>query len=58
MAASANQSALELFRELAGVPDEQADLVKGALLIAQAEYPKLDRSGCRRQLQETERGSW
>lgn len=42
--------ALEEFRALAGAPEAAIDLVEGALLVAQLEYPELDRSAYRRQL--------
>lgn len=44
--------ALEMFRLAAGLPDEQLDAVEGALLIAQAEYPGLDRAAYRGRLGE------
>lgn len=47
--------ALELFRRAARLPDEQLDAVEGALLIAQAEYPGLDRAAYRRRLEEMSR---
>jgi len=48
----ATENVLELFRTAASLPDEQIDLVEGALLIAQGEYPKLDRTVYRRRLEE------
>jgi len=47
-----SENALEVFRRAVSVPEEGLDLVEGALLIAQAEYPHLDRSAYRRQLEE------
>ena len=52
MPAQENQSSLELFRAATSVPDAQIDLPECALLIAQAEYPDLDRSAYRRRLDE------
>ena len=46
---------LELFRAFAELPEEAMDAVEGALLIAQAEYPALERSFYRRQLFELAR---
>ena len=45
-------SALEFFRAAVCVPDAEIDLVEGALLIAQAEYPTLDRGRYRQRLEE------
>ncbi len=47
-----NENALELFRRAVSVPEEGIDLVGGALLIAQAEYPDLDRGAYRGRLEE------
>ncbi|HEX2713711.1 MAG TPA: transglutaminase-like domain-containing protein [Candidatus Acidoferrales bacterium] len=47
--------ALELFRRAATLPDQQLDAVEGALLIAQAEYPGLDRAAYHRRLGEMSR---
>lgn len=47
-----NKDALEWFRQAARLPEEGTDLVEGALLIAQAEYPDLDRSAYRGRLEE------
>jgi regulator of sirC expression with transglutaminase-like and TPR domain len=46
------EKALELFREAVGAAEERIDLVEGALLLAQSEYPHLDRSAYRRRLEE------
>jgi len=50
MKARAQPDVLELFRELAELREATIDPVEGALLIAQSEYPSLDRSHYRRQL--------
>jgi len=42
----------ELFRELARQPDDQVDLALGALLLAEEEYPELDRQRYLDRLQE------
>jgi len=47
-----SQHALELFGAATRVPDQQIDPVEGALLIAQAEYPDLDRAAYRQRLEE------
>jgi len=52
VASREKENALELFRAAAGAADERMDLVEGALLIAQAEYPELDRAAYRRRLEE------
>ncbi len=52
MASRENESTLELFRAAARVADEGVDLVEGALLIAQVEYPELDRGVYRHRLEE------
>ncbi len=44
--------ALELFCAAVGVPDAEIDLIEGALLIAQAEYPRLNRSLYRSRLED------
>ncbi len=41
---------LGLFRAATSLPEEAIDLVEGALLIAQAEYPNLDREAYRQRL--------
>ncbi|MCI0626781.1 MAG: transglutaminase-like domain-containing protein [Acidobacteria bacterium] len=50
MEARTQADVLELFRALAELPEEAIEPVEGALLIAQSEYPSLDRSQYRRQL--------
>ena len=47
-----SERALELFGAATRVPDQQIDLVEGALLIAQAEYPDLDRAAYPQRLEE------
>ena len=49
---SPQEKVLELFRAAVDVAEEQIDLVEGALLIAQGEYPHLDRTTYRRRLEE------
>lgn len=43
--------AFDEFRALAGASSADVDVVEGALLISQLEYPELDRSACRRRLE-------
>lgn len=45
-------NALELFRAAVSLPEAQIDLAEGALLIAQGEYPKLDRTAYGHRLEE------
>ena len=51
----ATENVLELFRTAASLPDEQIDLVEGALLIAQGEYATLDRAVYRLRVEEMSR---
>lgn len=44
-------AALDEFRALVGASGEDVDVVEGALLISQLEYPELDRAACRRRLE-------
>ncbi len=46
------ENILDVFRAAARVADERMDLVESALLIAQAEYPELDRGVYRHRLEE------
>jgi regulator of sirC expression with transglutaminase-like and TPR domain len=52
MAADEGTDALGLFRAVVSVPDEQLDLAEAALLVAQAEYPALDRGAYRARLEQ------
>ncbi len=49
---SPQERVLELFRASVDVTEEQIDLVESALLIAQGEYPHLDRATYRQRLDE------
>ena len=49
---NALDAVLERFRAAIGAPEEQIDLVEGALLIAQTEYPRLDHAAYCRKIEE------